>query len=163
LKGEVPISQQALSKQRANYDHTPFVKIHQNVVEKEYGGAYENKKWNGYHLFAIDGSTLQLPRTEEIRREFGTRGRSHICPCAGVSVLFDVLQGWAVDAVFEHANRNERTACSGHIDFLHDKLPHTMQNSILLLDRGYPSYELLEKISQVRAVDKVSPRSSLVW
>jgi hypothetical protein len=83
-----------------------------------------------------------------MREEFGTRGRGHICPCAGVSVLFDVLQGWAADAIFEGGNRNERSACARHIDFLLRELPNAAQNTIILLDRGYPSYELFEKMSR---------------
>jgi hypothetical protein len=131
-----------------NYDHTPFVKMLQNTVKEEYSGAYENETWYGFHLFAVDGSTLVLPRTDEMRQVFGTRGRGHVCPCAGVSVLYDVLQGWAVDAIFEHANRNERVTCARHIDFLCEKLPHAAQNSIILLDRGYPSYALIEQMQR---------------
>jgi hypothetical protein len=147
-KGGDPISQQAFSKLRANYDHSPFVKMHRNAVKKEYDGDYETKKWNGFHIFAVDGSTLQLPRTEEMRQEFGTRGRGHVCPCAGISVLFDVLHGWAVDAIFEQGNRSERTACVRHLEFLRDKLPNAASQSIVLLDRGYPSFDLFEKMKQ---------------
>jgi len=147
-KGGDPISQQAFSKLRANYDHSPFETMVREMVKSEYADDAEPLKWNGYHVFAVDGSTLQLPRTDEMRMEFGTRGRGHICPCAGVSVLFDVMQGWAVDPIFERANRNERTACARHIDFLSQKLPETAKSSILLLDRGYPSYELFEKMQQ---------------
>ncbi|MDR1704142.1 MAG: hypothetical protein LBS19_05610 [Clostridiales bacterium] len=41
---------------------------------------------------------FQLPRAEGLRWDFGVRG-SGICPMAGVSVLFDVLHGWALDPV----------------------------------------------------------------
>lgn len=60
-----PMSQQAFSKLRGNYDHSPFVTMHKAIVKKEYSGDYDLPLWNGYHVFGIDGSFLQLPRTEE--------------------------------------------------------------------------------------------------
>jgi len=142
-KGGDPISQQAFSKLRANYDHSPFVTMVREMTLGEYSEESETPQWNGYYVFAVDGTILQLPRTDEMREEFGTQGHGHICPCAGVSVLFDVCNGWALDPIFERSDRNERVACAHHIEYLCETLPHVAQNSILLVDRGYPSYDLL--------------------
>jgi hypothetical protein len=40
---------------------------------------------------------------------------------------------------------NERTECEKHIASLFQNLPHIAKDSILLMDRGYPSQELFEK------------------
>jgi hypothetical protein len=143
VKGGNPISQQAFSKLRMNFDHTPFEKMVRRVVKQEYSGEYELPVWNGYHVFGIDGSCLQLPRVESLRVEFGVRGRGGTCPCAGISVLYDVLHGWAVDPILARADMNEREECEKHIDFLCRELPHIAKNSITTMDRGYPSMELL--------------------
>jgi len=115
----------------------------QETTLGEYCEESETPQWNGYYVFAVDGTILQLPRTDEMREAFGTQGHGHICLCAGVSVLFDVCNGWALDPIFERSDRNERVACAHHIEYLCEALPRVAQNSILLVDRGYPSYNLL--------------------
>ena len=141
-----PMSQQAFSKLRANFDHSPFVAMHDAIVSEEYSGKYELPLWNGYHLLGADGSFLQLPRTEEMYQEFGTNGQREQCPSAGISVLFDVLHGWVIDANITSGTMNERTECENHIHLLRGKLPHIAEKSILLIDRGYPSEELFKTI-----------------
>jgi len=81
---------------------------------------------------------LQLPRTDELRKEFGLTGGSTM-PGAGVSILYDVLNGWVLDPIITSANMNERAECEKHIDFLRNELPHTADSVIFTLDRGYPS------------------------
>jgi len=143
-----PISQQAFSKLRMNFDHSPFETMVRGLVSKEYSGQYDLPLWNGYHIFGIDGSYLQLPRVDAMRVEFGTRGRGSTCPCAGISVLYDVLHGWAIDPSMARADRSEREECKKHIGFLCRELPDIVEKSILLLDRGYPSLDLLEKLQK---------------
>ena len=64
-----PMSQQAFSKLRANFDHSPFEKALRVLVKKEYSGDYDLPLWAGYHLIGVDGSYIQLPRVEQLRRE----------------------------------------------------------------------------------------------
>ena len=142
-----PMSQQAFSKLRANFDHTPFATMLGTIVTEEYSGKQDLPRWNGYHLFGVDGSFLQLPRTHELYREFGIHGHQEQCPCAGISVLFDVLHGWVLDPIITRATMNERTECENHMTFLKEKMPHIADNSIVLLDRGYPSEELFKAIA----------------
>ena len=144
-KGE-PMSQQAFSKLRANFDHTPFVAMHDALVGEEYSGKYELELWNGYHLFGVDGSFLQLPREEELYKIFGRHGHDAQCPIAGISVLFDVLHGWVIDPIITSGEMNERVECENHIHYLKGKFPHIAAKSIVLLDRGYPSEDLFEQI-----------------
>jgi hypothetical protein len=143
VKGGDAISQQAFSKLRMNFDHSPFETMVRSLVNKEYSGRYELPLWNGYHIFGIDGSILQLPRVDGLRDAFGVCGRGATCPCAGISVLYDVLHGWAVDPILGKADRNEREECKKHIDFLCRELTHIAKNSIITMDRGYPSLDLL--------------------
>jgi hypothetical protein len=148
VKGGAPISQQAFSKLRMNFDHSPFETMTRELVKKEYSGQYELPLWNGYHVFAVDGSHLQLPRTDALREEFGVCGRGAQCPSAKISVLFDVLHGWVLDPSITCATMNERVLCERHMDFLCGKLAHLVDDSIVLLDRGYPSLDLLLKLQK---------------
>jgi len=146
VEGGVPISEQAFSKLRMNFDHSPFETMVRELVKKEYSGQYELPMWHGFHIFGIDGSCIQLPRVDVLREEYGVRGRGGECPCAGVSVLFDVLHGWALNPIITKADMNERIECEKHIDFLCRDLSHIADSSIILLDRGYPSFDLLRKL-----------------
>lgn len=147
-KGGEPISQPAFTKLRAKFDHTPFELILRDLVDEEYSGRHELPLWHGLHVFGIDGSHLRLPQEPALIKEFGVRGgtKSSIRRAsAGISVLYDVLHGWALDPSIEHTNRSERAAALRHIDFLADKLPGIAQNAVLLMDRGYTGQELLQK------------------
>lgn len=164
-KGGDPISQQAFSKLRMNFDHSPFETMVRVAVKKEYSGEYELPLWQGYHVVAVDGSYLQLPRADELRQEFGTRGGGRATgnqPSAGVSVLYDVLHGWPLDPIITHTAMNERTECMKHICFLCKELPHIAQKSILTIDRGYSSLGLFQSLqsSGLKFVARCSTKST---
>ena len=144
-KGGNPISQQAFSKLRMQFDHSPFEKMVRIPVKEEYSGRYDLPLWNGFHILAVDGSYLQLPCDDALRKEYGIRGGGDR-PSAGISVLYDVLHGWALDPIITHTKMNERVQCEKHIQFLCQELPNIAQNSIVTLDRGYPSLNLLERL-----------------
>jgi len=104
-------------------------------------------------VLAVDGSYLQLPRTDELRLEFGVRGGGKTTgkqPSAGISVLYDVLYGWPLDPIITHTDMNERTECDKHICFLREELPHIARKSVLTIDRGYPSLDLFAKLENAQ-------------
>jgi hypothetical protein len=142
----IRVSKQAVSKRRNSFDHTPFLKMQQELVETEYT-YFETTRWNGYVVLGVDGSTLQLPREDSLREEFKT-GSSGNCPLAGMTVLYDTLHGWPINSIITHSHMNEREECIKHIDFLCEALPHIAKKSILTLDRGYPSYELFSHLQE---------------
>jgi hypothetical protein len=144
--GSDMISQQAFSKARNHFDHSPFEKMFRLLVSLEYSGEHALETWHGFHLLAVDGSYLQLPKTAEIRQEFGTRGEGRLCASAGMSVLYDVLHGWPVDCAITHSDMNERTQMEKHIDYLCGQLPHVASRSLVLMDRGYPSADLFARL-----------------
>ena len=157
IEGGDPISQQAFSKLRMNFDHSPFETMVRGSVQKEYSGEYELPLWCGFHVLAVDGSYLQLPRTDALRDEYGVRGLGDL-PSAGISVLFDVLHGWPLNPIITHTNMNERVEFEKHIRFLCDQLPHVASKSVITLDRGYPSLDLftLLQTSDVKFVARCS-------
>ena len=151
-KGGEPISQPAFTKLRANFDHTVFEIILRDLVGEEYSCRHELPRWNGYHLLGIDGSRLQLPQEPDIIKVFGVSGGNKSGAfqraSARISVLYDVLHGWALDPAIEHTDRSERAVAFRHIDFLAGELPDIARNAVLLMDRGYPSYEMLRKCEE---------------
>ena len=149
FKRGMTMTQQGFSKLRGKFSHKPFEMMLREIVSKEYSGKYPLETWNGLHVFAVDGSHLQLPNTDELKEIFGTRGEYNQCTSAGISVLYDVFNGWALDPIITHANMNERTECEKHISFLRDNLSH-INNSLILLDRGYPSQRLIKSIHDAK-------------
>jgi len=147
-KGDA-ISQQAFSKLRANFDHSPFVTALRNVVKEEYSGKHLLKTWNGYHAFSVDGSYLQLPREDELRNVFGVRD-SGTCPNAGISVLFDLLHGFALDPIITVARMDERMQFEKHLKFLYSEFADLVEKIIILVDRGYPSQKLFTDMHKQR-------------
>jgi len=61
----------------------------------------ENHLWNGHRTFHIDGSTVSMPDTPELRKAFGTpSGQKKGCgfPVAHLLVLFSASTGLLLDA-----------------------------------------------------------------
>lgn len=149
IKGGEPISQPAFTKLRAQFNHRPFEIIMRSLVKKEYSGEYETPLWHGYTVLSADGSYLQLPTTPELAKEFGVRGPGNR-PGVGISVLYDVLHGWVLDAEIDRTDRNERRSLERHMEFLTSELPQVAARALLLADRGYPSHDLLEKAEKCK-------------
>jgi hypothetical protein len=114
-KPEVHMSEQAFSKARNHFDHSPFEDMFRGAVEEEYSGTYEIQTWNGYHIFAIDGTTLALPDQQQLREVFGTSGRKKNSATAKVSLLADILNDWIIDARIDVCGTNERAQAREHI------------------------------------------------
>jgi hypothetical protein len=138
------IAQQAISKARNHFDHSPFEKMARAHVKLEYGGMFDDEleTWHGYHIFGIDGSSAILPNTPELQKEFGVSGCAQDCATAGISILCDILHDWVVDAIIGRYPQDERKAAQEHIEFLTTQMAH-VQKKIVLFDRGYPSLEML--------------------
>jgi hypothetical protein len=96
-------------------------------------------------VFAIDGSKYTLPATPALRQEFaptrglGTSGKAHYPQCL-VSSLYDVFRRLPSARTVVSVNGSEREELT-HL------LPSVPPNSVLLCDRGYPSYDLFRLLS----------------
>ena len=96
--------------------------------------------WHGMSVFAIDGSKYTLPATDKLRQEFDpTSGLDHVgkghYPQCLVSTLYDVFRRLPIARTIVRVNGSERE------ELVH-LLPFVPDNSLLLCDRGYPSYEI---------------------
>jgi len=65
------VSKQALSKARQGISHEAFLHLFRISVEEYYKHNKNTALWNGFHLYAIDGSTIQIPASEENLKHFG--------------------------------------------------------------------------------------------
>jgi hypothetical protein len=82
-----------------------------------------------------------LPSDPKLRDIFGTAGRNETAVTAQSSCLYDVLNGFIIDARIVPMSTDERSLTMQHIDHL-ASLP-SFNKELILFDRGYPSFELL--------------------
>ena len=95
------------------------------------------KRWRGFLLQAVDGSTAYLMNKKEVIEHFGTQDNQHVSvPMARVMQLQDVLNDITVWGDIRPIKESEQTIMAGQVSQLHE-------DSLTLFDRGYPSYVLL--------------------
>ena len=109
------MSEQAFSKARSHFNHWPFEKMVRITTQEEYRSE-DAQTWNGYHLFAIDGTTVALPDKPSLCKAFGGSGRKKDSAIASASILYDIENDWIADAAIAPYPTAERTQAMGHID-----------------------------------------------
>ena len=144
----ITMSQQALSKARSKFDHTPFLKLFTAVRDAFYGTEYIDTlcKYNNKFLIAIDGSNTSLPNLPSLLKKFGGTGSKVSSPTARMSIAYDVLNDFIIDAAFTPLNISERTHAQNHIESVGKIID--LENSIFIMDRGYASKELIEILAE---------------
>ncbi len=144
----ITMSQQALSKARSKFDHTPFSKLFTSVRDAFYGKEYLDTLHKYYDKFiiAIDGSETCLPNIPLLLEKFGGTGAKSSSPTARMSIAYDVLNDFIVDANFTPLNVSERTHAKNHIEAVEKIID--LKNAIFIMDRGYASREFIEQLSE---------------
>jgi hypothetical protein len=141
-KKTVTMTQQSLSEAREKLNVWAFAHLFKITVDKM-TESYTNK-WHGYRVYAIDGSKIALPAEKELREHYGALGKDGSAPTAQGSVLYNVLNDIVADAVIEPLKTDERTLAKGHIEAL--KSIAEGDKKLIIFDRGYASFEMLEKL-----------------
>lgn len=96
-------------------------------------------------MLSVDDSSLPLPNTPELKKEYGccSSGKGEHTATCRVSILYDVLNEIVIKDSLYSYHSSEQEAC---VDLLQSQ---DLRDKLLLLDRGYPSfwmyYLLLER------------------
>lgn len=137
---ERTVTKAAFCKARKKLKYEAFVDLNHQSINFFYENA-STLNWQGFNLMAIDGSTIQLPKTPEVAEHFGvlSPNKGEDCPLARISQMFDVLNHVTVDAVISPISEGEREIAQAHFTYM-------MHNDLILLDRGYPAYWLFNLI-----------------
>jgi hypothetical protein len=136
-KGEVMATKQAISKAR-QLVNPQFLRefFDENVTIILADDSLETFK--GKHVIGIDGCDIALENDEALIHEFGCSGSKKDACTALSSFACDVYTGVAYDCRLAPYAASERALMNQHILRLGEL---NLQGSILLGDRGYPSYE----------------------
>ena len=114
-----------------------FTQLSNNLVQEFYTDN-SFKLWRGFRLLAVDGSSLTLPNTRELQKEFGTVKNQYNTPIVQgrISVLYDVLNGFVIDGVLSPLSGSEKILALRHLDY-------SKKGDLIIYDRGYPSFEMI--------------------
>ena len=116
-----------------------------NIVHHSYSHSPLHQ-WKEMFVFAIDGSKYLLPATDELREKFDPNsglqncGKGHYPQCL-VTTIYDVFRRIPIARSVAAINASERAE---FIKLLH-RIP---ANQLLLMDRGYPSYEIFKILNE---------------
>lgn len=104
----------------------------------------EQKTYNGYRLFAVDGSDLQIAANPQDADSFypGANGQKSY-NLLHINAMYDLLQHIYVDAIIQKSRKtDESAALTSMVDRSEAK------NVLLLADRGYEAYNNLAHIQE---------------
>jgi len=136
------MKQQSFSEARKKVKVSAFIELFKLTATEMTGNLH--KTWHGYRVEAIDGTKVALPADTALREYFGALGKDGSAPTAQGSILCDVLNDIVLDAGIEPLSTDERTLAKEHIDELKKIDPDSKH--LIIADRGYPSFELVEKL-----------------
>jgi hypothetical protein len=142
-------SKQAFCEQRAKLSPAFFHDWNQVLVSNFYRCYHANvKKWKGMVLYAVDGSSVPLPETEDLKQKFGgatnQKGKK-VSTTARICVLYDVLNEIVIKGMLHSYFVSEEEVVPECLSGL------SLEDKLLLFDRGYPSYWLMYLLMQKKA------------
>ena len=140
-------SKQAFSKGRHRVKPEAFKVLMETAAQSFYDDGNFNT-FDGYLLLSVDGSDCNLPNSPDLLEHFGSQPfKNHSQVQAQTSCLYDVLNGIVLEAEITPYNTNERTLAMTHLNNFRNK---TDAKAIVLMDRGYPSFELMYNMEKLK-------------
>lgn len=116
-----------------------FVHLNQTLIREFYTDNDDSiKLWKGFRLLAVDGSTIALPNTEELKASYGEiKNQTNTTVAqARVSVLYDVRNNYVLDGILSPLSQGEGVLALQHLE-------HAKEKDLIIYDRGYPSFRLM--------------------
>ena len=138
-------TKQAFSKARKKINPSALLALFKESVMLFYKDD-KFKRYKGYRVTAIDGTKYNLPNSTEMKEIYGFQNSTNEQPQALGSCLYDVMNGIIIDALITPFNSNERTLAKIHLNALSNI---KTSKELVLMDRGYPSAELLSTIDDM--------------
>ena len=135
LPTETPVTASAFCQARAKLSDNLLRHVLHQAAAKMDSTFRSASRWHGRRVFAVDGSKLNLQRSDELDARFGRPESGHV-PQATLSVLVNVMTQVPTDVVIGRYGSCERQLLLDHLVVLDP-------GDVLVLDRGYPSHEVL--------------------
>lgn len=136
-------SKSSFSQARSSLCFKVFKRLNLWAVNQFYA-QLNYRKWKGFRILSIDGSTLRLPDHHSLNTKFSQHAfgakktKKHWM--SRVSFLYDVLNKVVIDAQMDRFKVSEATLCDRHLGFLR-------QGDLVIFDRYYASHYLFSVLS----------------
>lgn len=125
------ISKSAFCQSRLKLKPEAFVDLNDTLVHEFYTDNDE-KRWKGFRLTAIDGSTVNLPYSKDILKTFGgaKNNSESDYPMGRISSFYDVLNDIIIDTQISHYDTGELDLALAHME-------KAGKDDLIIEDRGY--------------------------
>ncbi len=148
--GVEPASKQAFSLARQQISPECFQALHAKGLETNYTLEPQKGLWRDFRIIAADGSTLRLPESKELAREFGrwpTReGVKTSPPIARISEFTDIATKLVLSGRIAPCRTSEDELAREQLTEVVEKMRNLGQKNLLFVyDRGYPSEEFINQ------------------
>jgi hypothetical protein len=138
LPSEEPVTASAFCQARAKLSADMLRHVLHEASAKAERSFRGVSRWRGRRVFAVDGSKMNLQRSSELDSRFGRPEGGH-CPQATVSTLVNVANLMPYDIAIGPYASCERQLLVDHLSVLR-------AGDIVVLDRGYPSHDVLRML-----------------
>ena len=141
----LPPDASAFCKARQKVPLEVFQGLFDQAAERvtELASHFPSHRWHGRRVLAIDGTWKNLPSSPDLVEHFGVPDQGHF-PQALVCTLYDVLAKVPVDVIWGPCRTSERVMARQ----LYGELG---AGDVLLLDRGFPCFEILWDLAELKA------------
>jgi len=157
----VSVSTSAYTQARRNFKAEAFLELSNDVVNMIYTQA-DIRRFKNYRLLGIDGSIIQLPN--ELKSDLKNYFNETINRCqidgfekrtlqARASILYDLQNEIVIDCYLKNGVKSKdenkkdiRVYSERDLALMH--LNYCNKDDIVMMDRGYPSYEIFEAFMQ---------------
>lgn len=116
------------------------------VLLEETYQSWSRRLWKGHAVLAGDGSTLNLPPSEDIEGYFGVYAQTDLGVkrhLARVLFIYDVLNGFIVDSQISTVQDGEKT-------LLRKGLSKIGKGDVLVLDRGFGNFCTIKELMELQ-------------
>lgn len=128
-----PVTPSAFCQARKKLKYTAFAELNEAAIHA-FSTHFALRRWQGFRLLSVDGSTIRLPNTPAIAEAFGGPEDAS-CPMGRLSQCIDVLNKVILCADIAPYATGERELASPY-------LYAASATDLFLYDRGYPAFWL---------------------
>lgn len=122
-----------------------FYELNTLVAKEYYSDNDENVKlYKGLRVLSVDGSTINLPVTQELKQLYGThnnQNKTEDVVVGRISVLYDVLNEIVMDGYLRSFSEGEASLSREHFNYL-------QKGDLVIMDRAYPSFESAYRLQE---------------
>ncbi len=138
LPSDEPVSASAFCQARHKISSSLLRQVLHGVAARFEHAFPGSSSWHGRRVFAVDGAKTNLQRSPELDARFGRPQGGH-CPQATISTLLNVSSRLPADLLVAQYGASERTLLLEHLSVVR-------RGDVIVLDRGYPSRDVLRRL-----------------